>query len=252
MINNPYFLIKEEADYLVVYKNPSIPSSPGKTPNSCLEYVAKDFPQVMEIKGKREGEGGLLHRLDTETAGILLFAKNQDFYDHIIFEQDNLSFIKYYTAYCTCREKDICNIDFTPRKISSFFRPFGPKGGMVKPIFNLEMESLANKKKSGNKKYITDILSIKKFYEKNTDFGVIHLLKIKASISLGFRHQVRSHLASENLPVFGDKLYNKDFPIGNKMLFFASGIEFDKKNYYVSEELLDSIAEKTFFPSAIR
>jgi 23S rRNA pseudouridine1911/1915/1917 synthase len=222
-----------------------VPSCKGKTQNSCFELVAKDYPKIAEVKGKNQNDGGLLHRLDTETAGILLFAKTQDFYDIVNQEQVENRFLKTYTAYCG----SFCEIDsdLEGKTISSYFRSFGEKGSSVKPIFNLEEESRANKKKCGNKLYTTKILSVMDFAKSEN----MKLLKIKCQITNGFRHQVRSHLASQGLPVFGDKIYNPTFP-AEKMLFFASEISFLQENYKLEDSYLDEIASKIFLASATK
>lgn len=246
MLNKPYTLFSETKDYVVIFKNSAVPSCIGKTPNSCFELVAKDFPEIASVNGKNQNDGGLIHRLDTDTAGLLLFAKNQSFYEKIIQEQANNQFEKTYTAYCSTFSTQ--KIDIREKTISSYFRSFGEKGASVKPIFNLETETKANKKKCGNKIYSTKIVSVQDFLEKDD----IKLLKIKCKIYSGFRHQVRSHLASQNLPVFGDKIYNSDFPKAENMLFFASGISFLGENYSLSEEFLDEIAKTTFLASATK
>lgn len=252
MINKPITILAETKDYLVVFKNSSVPSSVGKSPNSCFELVAKDFPEVAEIKGKNENDGGLVHRLDTDTAGIILFARNQDFYEKIMEAQSKNQFEKTYTAYCATTSLLKNKSDLVGKTISSYFRSFGEKGASVKPIFNPETETKANRKKCGNKIYSTKICSIEDFAEKGDE----KLVKVKCKIFSGFRHQVRSHLASQNLPVFGDKIYNEtcknsDAAAG-QMLFFASEISFLGENYSLSEEMLDEIAKSSFFASATK
>jgi 23S rRNA pseudouridine1911/1915/1917 synthase len=252
MINKPITILAETKDYLVVFKNSSVPSSVGKSPNSCFELVAKDFPEVAEIKGKNENDGGLVHRLDTDTAGIILFARNQDFYEKIMEAQSKNQFEKTYTAYCGTTSFLKNTSDLVGKTISSYFRSFGEKGASVKPIFNPETETKANRKKCGNKIYSTKIWSIQDFAENDDK----KLLKVKCKIFSGFRHQVRSHLASQNLPVFGDKIYNenckKSAATSDKMLFFASEISFLGENYSLSEEMLDEIAKSSFFASATK
>ena len=147
MINKPITILAETKDYLVVFKNSSVPSSVGKSPNSCFELVAKDFPEVAEIKGKNENDGGLVHRLDTDTAGIILFARNQDFYEKIMEAQSKNQFEKTYTAYCATTSLLKNKSDLVGKTISSYFRSFGEKGASVKPIFNPETETKANRKK---------------------------------------------------------------------------------------------------------
>lgn len=252
MINKPITILTETKDYLVVFKNSSVPSSVGKSPNSCFELVAKDFPEVAKIKGKNENDGGLVHRLDTDTAGIILFARNQDFYKKIMEAQSKNQFEKTYTAYCEPTSFLKNTSDLVGKTISSYFRSFGEKGASVKPIFNPEIETKANRKKCGNRIYSTKIWSIQDFAENDEE----KLLKVKCKIFSGFRHQVRSHLASQNLPVFGDKIYNenckKSAATSDKMLFFASEISFLGENYSLSEEMLDEIAKSSFFASATK
>lgn len=253
MIEKPYSIFAETNDYLVVIKNASVPSSKGLTPNSVSELVEKDFPEIALVQGKKQNDGGLVHRLDTETSGLMLFAKNQGFYDFIMEAQSKNQFEKTYTAYCAIKSSDWKKIEnFGSKSIQSFFRSFGEKGAMVKPVFDLENETRANKKKCGKKLYETKIESVEKFLVKTFNQEEIILLKIKCKITQGFRHQVRSHLASQNLPVFGDKVYNPVFSNASKMLFFASGMDFLDKSYKISESVLDEIAKTTFLASAIR
>ena len=245
MTNKPFLVLEDTKDFLVVYKNSNIPSAPGKTPNSCYELVSLEYPEIKLVKGKNQNDGGLVHRLDTETSGLMLFAKNQDFYDLIMAEQIENRFEKKYTAYCAISLDK--KVNFENKVLTSYFRSFGEKGASVKPIFNLEEESRANKKKCGNKLYTTKILSVMDFAKSEN----MKLLKIKCKISNGFRHQVRSHLASQELPVFGDKIYNPTFP-AEKMLFFASEISFLQENYKLEDSYLDEIASKIFLASATK
>ena len=72
-------ILAEEKDFLVVYKPPGTHSaplarSPGESP-VILEWCAAKFPDIMDLPGRRAGEGGLIHRLDFETNGLLLVAR---------------------------------------------------------------------------------------------------------------------------------------------------------------------------------
>ena len=60
------------------------------------------------------------HRLDRNTTGLVLFAKNQKFYDLIIKEQEESRFLKYYTAYCSCFESQLEKIDLKPKSLKTF------------------------------------------------------------------------------------------------------------------------------------
>ena len=48
MENKPYSVLAETDDYLVVFKNSSVPSCIGKTPNSCYELVSLEYPEIKQ------------------------------------------------------------------------------------------------------------------------------------------------------------------------------------------------------------
>ena len=110
------------------------------------------------MHGKKEIEGGMVHRVDTETTGLLLCARNQQFYDYIIQQQNIGNFRKYYTAYCNYESES----EIETKNISTYFRPFGPKGSLVKPVSPKNM-TMADKKKCGDKLYETEIKSVEEF-----------------------------------------------------------------------------------------
>ena len=141
------------SDFVVAVKKAGVHSAPlqaGES-SSALSCVAKDFPQILNVKGKKEVEGGLIHRIDRDTAGLLLFACNQDFYHHIMTCQKAGLFKKKYFACCRfipqCPEilggfppSPIFHGDITQSAnltVSSAFRPFGPGRKQVRPVTGL-------------------------------------------------------------------------------------------------------------------
>ncbi len=155
------------------------------------------------VKGRKEIEAGLIHRLDTPTAGLLLIAKTQSAYDFFIDLQSQDRIEKTYLAISELDETkasyEKINKFKCPKKISSQFRPFGPKARMVAPVFSDD-----HRYKDGAKIYTTYINSIEKLSYSN-------LWSVECSLSKGYRHQIRSHLASCALPIQGDALYNPKF-----------------------------------------
>ena len=258
----------ETEDFIIVVKGSSLPSAPLKGgQRSVMDILADEKPYLKEVQGRSDNEFGLLHRIDNDTRGLLLIAKTQAFYDYIQETNGSGSFVKTYTAY----SKNFPGADSYKRltfpfEVKSRFRSFGKNGVAVKPVF--EDSGRASQKKAGNREYTTEILSVSPFLETPACY------KIEASISSGFRHQVRAHLASLNSPVFGDRIYGADAAVaensgsdadggceggtGNaEMLFFASGLCFSGLNgercfYRLSPSLLDSEAERTFLTSLTR
>src|SRR5690554_2904552 len=193
-------------DYLIYYKAAGLASAPLKKINSedlskdsleegeedsALREVAKIYPEVLEVASQfKPIEGGLVHRIDTATSGLLLLAKNQKSYDFFIDIQKKSSFLKSYTAFShKTSQKDVkkslergypplpveYRLEETmqlPLKIASAFRNFGPRGASVRPLL------IENAKD-------------KKIYQTSVDALAHHdfARRIEVSLSLAYRHQ---------------------------------------------------------------
>ncbi|MBE6344593.1 MAG: hypothetical protein J6B32_03585 [Spirochaetaceae bacterium] len=201
---------------------------------TALYFVSKFCPEVMNVIGKKSVEGGLLHRLDTGTQGLLLFAKNQQFYNSILDSQKKGLFKKEYKAMCqilpNCGEilqgfplppagsRDLLNSLSCELLVQSWFRKYQSGGKVVRPVA-FEQKGFAKKKCNTSSIYSTFIV----INEINNDVA-----NVSCTISRGFRHQVRCHLAWCGLPVMGDFQYN---PLHNQknekqMSFMATKITF--------------------------
>jgi len=267
-------------DYLIYYKAAGLASAPLKKINSedlskdfleegeedsALREVAKIYPEVLEVASQfKPIEGGLVHRIDTATSGLLLLAKNQKSYDFFIDIQKKTSFLKSYTAFSEkSSQKDVkkslergypplpgeYRLEETmqlPLKIASAFRNFGPRGASVRPLL------IENAKD-------------KKIYQTSVDALAHHdfARRIEVSLSLAYRHQVRSHLHWLGYPIIADMRYGRDSDSDTikethknpkksqkPMLFFASGLCFKEPktgktvSYALFEEDLIEFARK--------
>ncbi len=224
-----WFVAAESPDFIVVAKGNGLPSAPlNGGEHSVFESVSAAYPEILSVHGIKEGEGGLIHRIDTETCGLLLIARKDEFFRRVEECRAQGSFIKQYTAYSVVDEK---SDESTPKAalpkigvITSRFRPFGKKGAAVKPVFDGEA-GMADKKKAGSRLYSTEIVEAEVIAKQNGK----SLVRICCSIKEGFRHQVRAHLAYSGFPVFGDAVYNTQSSLNSEdMLFFASGLSFEE------------------------
>lgn len=223
--------------FAVLDKPAGIPSAPlHDSDESALAFAIENFPEIKKISGKKNVEHGLIHRIDTETSGLVLVALSQEFYDFMMNEQKEDRFEKWYRAEIK-KDFDLSKkIDGFPLpplslenleikikgkekiKVASAFRKFGPGGKEVRPVS--EKSGTAAMKKSGLKLYETEII----FH--SDEKAVAHITK-------GFRHQVRCHLAWLGFPVEGDKIYNPIARTGGenkKMRFEAFRIKFMNPN----------------------
>ena len=158
-------------------------------------YRSADLTNAEKIY-KKKIEAGLIHRLDTPTCGLVLIAKTQKAFNAIHLMQERNLIEKTYFAFT---EKSASQI---PPVIESQFRAFGPKGRKTVPVFRS-----SKRFEPGKKTYHTKILEIKEAGTKSA---------VTCSLTQGFRHQVRTHLASAGMPICGDALYSPffgaDFP----------------------------------------
>lgn len=226
----------DEKPFVIIYKPQGLPSAPLKEDeNSALTQAEKLFPEIKSVSGRKKIEYGLLHRIDTQTEGLLLIAASQFFYDNLQAQQADGKFIKTYLAECvsTLNKYENEKPGYPPIEekfhnelekgktveIRSFFRNYGEGLKSVRPV--TENSGKAALKKLGNQKeYSTKI----KLLSKNESF-----YNFECKISSGYRHQVRCHLAWLDFPIVGDKIYNineKNANFNEKMMFKASALEF--------------------------
>ena len=194
------YIFNETDNFAVVYKPPRLHCAPLKNSGgfTLLDWYAAIFPDVTELSGRKIGEGGLLHRLDFETQGLVLFAKNQKSLDSLYAQQEEGLFVKEYSALCHKNPslETRLNAALASGAIESYFRPFGPGRKQVRPIMAETGKEIAKDK---NGYYRTEIACVSE-----TGAGY---LSFSLRLRRGFRHQIRSHLAWIGCPVINDPLY---------------------------------------------
>ncbi len=179
-------IIYEDKDLLVINKPSGMVVFPeGQTKdNTIIDALIEEYPEL-----KSAGESpryGIVHRLDKDTSGILLIAKNTE---SLIFLQKqfiNRRVDKKYTALAT----GIIKEGFGEIKTLIGRAKTDKRKQKVYPLSDTE--------EKGKREAITEFTTIKRF----NDFT---LLEIK--IKTGRRHQIRCHLSYLRHPVAGDKLY---------------------------------------------
>lgn len=197
----PMSILYEDESFIIadkIHGLPTVPLKKNPDQDTLLSRTGKICPAVLCVKGKNEWEGGALHRLDTDTSGLVVFAKTQDFYDYLLSEQSKGRFVKTYRA--------DTDGDTDEKKISSYFRAFGEGRVRVKVEFDI-------KKADSPVLYTTEILRKEK--------GVY-----MCTITRGFRHQIRSHLAYLNCPIKGDRLYNSGASLTDTLMLDCQRISF--------------------------
>lgn len=167
-------IIYEDRDTLVISKDPNITVN-SKGQISLANHIAYYF-KSNNINSKVR----FVNRLDMDTSGLILVAKNK--YSHAFYQKqiENNEMIKKYIA-------------------------------VVGPNANLDMlyeEKFAYDEKSKSYVVSEDGKTAK------TIFKSLKLLKdrtiVECQILTGKTHQIRASLSSLDYPIFGDKLYGSD------------------------------------------
>jgi 23S rRNA pseudouridine1911/1915/1917 synthase len=212
-------ILAEEKDFLVVYKPPRMHSAPQGylsatfsaetfSAESLLKWCVQDYPEIADLSGRKKGEGGLLHRLDYETHGVMLLARSNHGMEALMEQQRQGKIFKEYSALSLLVEENEITLPGFPKEkpelppgnaveIASAFRPYGPGRKAVRPVL------IGGTKKKPQVQYLTEILESKPI----SAAGFGKCLSLRLRISKGFRHQIRSHLAWLGMPILNDTLY---------------------------------------------
>ena len=231
MENNAPFIFEETDDFAVVFKPPKM---------HCAPNNQKNGDTLVELYAAL---GELMHRLDFETHGLVLFAKNKKSFEFFDSLQANGEFIKEYSA-AICVNADTALPGFPPPPvlphlqpspenplvIESFFRPFGPGRKQVRPVID-DSKKYWEITKDKSACYRTEITGIS---------GNVFTVRIKR----GFRHQIRCHLCWAGFPILNDPLYSlptKNEPLPGagvlalraQALFFTDPSSGEKREYRI-------------------
>jgi 23S rRNA pseudouridine1911/1915/1917 synthase len=226
------FLAGASDSFLVVYKPPRLHSCPLKRSaapsgngghvsgeQTLLGWCARSFPETGAVRGRSPWEGGILHRLDYETAGLTLVARTQAALDALQASQNAGLFVKEYAALAAEAAGSLPSMPpppfpvetlfragGPPLPVESAFRAYGPGRKAVRPvpvplIFSGEKpgkQALKGAALDRGRPYRTVIV------EAGTEG---ELISFRLRICRGFRHQIRCHLAWLGFPLANDALY---------------------------------------------
>ncbi len=223
-------MVLYDAHGVVVVAKPSgMHCAPGSEPGTLCSWLFGVDQRVAHVHGWRQEEGGLLHRLDAATSGLVAFASNDEAFRILMQSSGTDNFIKSYRALarpsigglagsrpllCTpsgvpeaawipaIRHRELKSIAtlLTGKAVVARFRPFGP--GSARVACALPVQEKAHP--VHNAKHWT-----KELYK--TGFNTVmqdgETILADVTLTRGFRHQVRAHMAWIGLPLEGDAAY---------------------------------------------
>lgn len=182
-------IVYEDDDILVVNKPPGIAVHPaaGRTKTTLVDAILEHDPVIGRV-GEDKLRPGIVHRIDSDTSGILVVAKNQRIFKWLKTKFASREVEKKYLAIVKGRIK-------SPK--GTLTGQLGRVGGKFKLI---EVEKLRPHEKLPEKtRYAeTEFRVLKRFRD-----ATLVLLMPKT----GRTHQLRVQLSALGYPILGDKLY---------------------------------------------
>lgn len=201
-------ILFEDENIIVINKPSHFPTEAGMVGSrdnlhAALVRFLFERQKIEKPNAKNPPYAGIMHRLDRDTSGVILFTKNRTVNAacHDMFEKHTAR--KVYTAVACVKKSEAQK--FVPGRSFSVEFPMGrvsPKGQAAKWGRVSEKEGGLYSK--------TDFTVLKKIQphnlEKNAAQNYVFLL-IECRPLTGRTHQIRVHLASINVPILGDSLY---------------------------------------------
>jgi 23S rRNA pseudouridine1911/1915/1917 synthase len=176
----PLTLLHEDAWLVVASKPAGMPSHPlrAEERGTLATALLARYPEMAGV-GHSPLEPGILHRLDTDTSGVLLAARDQKTFHALHAAHRRGEFDKRYLALCSGQLQ-------APQRVYGYLRADRRKVRVDADPFD------------GAKPIETELLGA-------TPYGDFSLVEVR--VPFAARHQVRAQLAALGHPIAGDTLY---------------------------------------------
>jgi 23S rRNA pseudouridine1911/1915/1917 synthase len=194
----PLKIIYEDADVLVIDKpaGMTVHPAPGNPAHTLVNAILAHSPEIAQMGDSPRP--GIVHRLDKDTSGVMVIAKNARAQQHLArqFEKHTVS-----KTYITLVKGHL-----------------SPETGIIEAPLGRDAR---NRQK---------MAVVRKGREARTAYRVLHyfrdftLLEIKPET--GRTHQIRVHLAAIGYPVAGDATYGVKVPFLSRQFLHASRLAF--------------------------
>ena len=177
--NIPIDIIYEDSDVIVVNKAKGmvVHPAPGNYNGTLVNALLYHCTDLSSINGVIRP--GIVHRIDKDTTGILVIAKNDEAHNKLSDQLKEHSMKREYYALFECRIK-------------------ANSGTIDKPIARSKKDRLKIAIVEGGKRAVTHYEVIERF--KNTTL-------VKCVLETGRTHQIRVHMSSIGYPLVGDPVY---------------------------------------------
>jgi len=194
----PLDIIYENEDLILVNKQPGMTThpAPGHPDHTLINAILCYFPNLPQVEDRLRP--GIVHRLDKDTSGLLLIAKNRKSLADLSQQFKERLVKKVYLVL-----------------VKGHLKP--DSGAIEAPIGR----DPANRKK---------MAVVSSGREAQTEYKVIKYLNgytlLEVILKTGRTHQIRVHLAAIGFPVVGDSTYGVKSPHLNRQFVHAHKLKF--------------------------
>lgn len=172
---------------------------------TVVQWALEHFPEMKDVGDDTQYRPGVVHRLDRETSGVLLLARNQKAFTYIksVFQKHEIQ--KTYLAIVCGVPKD---------KKGTIEYSIGIKKGTTK-------RSIHGTK--SRKEAITDYEVVETFEKNGSAYSLVKIYP-----KTGRTHQIRIHMNAMHTPVVGDKMYGgkKNAELAQRHMLHCVSLEF--------------------------
>lgn len=191
--NLPFSIIFED-DYLLVVNKPSglLTIATEKEKERTLYHIVRDYV----VSKNPHGRIFIVHRLDRDTSGIVLFAKDEKTKNQLQENWNDYVSLREYTAI-------VCG------------HPKEESGQIVQYLKETKTNLVYVSPREDGKKAITNY-SVLKTSDKYS--------MLKVTIETGRRNQIRVAFASKKIPILGDKKYGEKSKV-NRLYLHANRLK---------------------------
>lgn len=221
-------IVYEDANLIVVDKPAGLVVHPGAGEHgeTLVNWFLEKYPDLKKFEWPDRSRAGIVHRLDKETSGLIVLAKNPQTLERL---QRLFQSRKIHKSY-----------------LALVYGQFDKKTGEIKSFIGRDPKA---RRKQVSRSIFFDFEPGKK-REAKTDYKVLKeypyhgqiLSLVEATLETGRTHQIRVQFKSIGHPVIGDQTYNikhsrnisKELGIGRQFLH-ANKLEF--KNPYNKKDI---------------
>ena len=175
----PMTLVLDDPDFLVIDKPAGLLSS--TVPNEKRPTAWAKVQRHLEANEPR-AVPGLIHRLDRDASGLLVFSKSQSAYESLKDQFFRHTVERVYMAV-------------------THGVPTPPEGRITSRLVELpDGRVRASRKPNGGQLAITDYKTVSRGGAKAA---------VRVQLETGRKHQIRAHLSQRGVPIVGDRVYGR-------------------------------------------